>query len=76
MAAHSVGYDPKVSAKQLADNKRAAWIYAATFAGLISIFIVAHFTRILFQLSGSRRRSSVGVVSRVIVAPSRYIKAS
>lgn len=74
-APHSAtGYNPVVSAKQLADNKKTAWIYAATFSGLISIFILAHFTRTLFQLSSSRRRSKVGWISRAVVAPFRYVE--
>ncbi|KAI5799111.1 ferric reductase NAD binding domain-containing protein [Peziza echinospora] len=48
------GYNPKVSAQQLAQNRRSAWIFAAAISGLISIFIIAHFTKILFQLSSSR----------------------
>ncbi|KAF8469474.1 ferric reductase NAD binding domain-containing protein [Kalaharituber pfeilii] len=63
------GHNPVLSAQQLAQNKRAAWIFAATFSALISVFIIAHLTRTLFQQSGSRRRAKMGYIGRALIAP-------
>lgn len=64
---HSAGYNPAASAKALAQNKRASWIYACALGGLVGIFILAHFGRSLFQLQSRR-----GTLAKVLAAPFRY----
>ncbi|KAL7274727.1 hypothetical protein RUND412_002371 [Rhizina undulata] len=63
------GYDPVASARALAQNKRAAWIYACSFGGLITIFIIAHFLRTIFHI-----RSRGGTLSKIAAIPIRAFR--
>lgn len=65
------GHDPVVSARQLAQGKRASWIWALAFTGLISVFVAVHLIRTLFLLTSSRRRSQAGTLSKALAAPFR-----
>lgn len=51
----------------LAANKKAAWRFACAFAGLIGVFILAHFGRSIFHLQGRR-----GTFAKVLAVPFRY----
>jgi hypothetical protein len=65
---HGGGYDPKASAKALAQNKRAAWIYACAVAGLIGVFVFSHFGKSIFRLHSRR-----GTLAKILAAPFRYV---
>ncbi|KAH0606141.1 uncharacterized protein H6S33_003802 [Morchella sextelata] len=63
------GYDPKASARALAMNRRASWLYACAFGGLILIFVLANFGRSLFQLQTRR-----GTLAKSLAAPFRAFR--
>lgn len=51
----------------LAANKKAALKYAIAFAGLIGVFILAHFGRSIFHVQGRR-----GTFAKTLAVPFRY----
>lgn len=52
----------------LALNKKASWQFGYAFAGLIGVFILAHFGRAIFHIQGRR-----GTFAKVLAVPFRYI---